>query len=411
VTKVWTIIRHEIFVTVRRRGYLFTTFGVPLLAAVAVVGFLVLKGGGDEETPQNPLANLPDSPIGYVDHSGIISQPEDFAAFFIAYPDEESATEALEKGQISSFFVIAPNYMQTGDVVRRARQLGVTESDVDLFRAFLIFQLLGGENPNLLARVYEPARVVEHQLDAAGAELSQIDEEERYGSNFVLVYGFAMILLMSTFIPSGYLLRSVIEEKENRTIEVVLSSLRPIQLLAGKVLGQGAMALFQTLVWLAAGWWLFNLAAGEITALSQVKLTLDQIGILLLYFLGAFLLVASFQTGLGAISTNMREGPQYAAFFTLPMVVPLWLLTIFIEAPNGSLAVILSLIPFTAPLAMVQRIAIAVVPVWQLALSLLLLGFSVLVTLWLASKVFRVNLLLAGSLPKPRELLRLLRGS
>lgn len=409
MNKLWTIARHEVFITMRRKGYLFMTFGMPIIAAIAVAVIILLKGGEDEDQSQNPLDDLPDRPIGYVDHSGLFGDPGELSSVLVPYTDEAAARADLERGKLSSFYVIAADYMQTGEVTRKAPQLGLPGSDADLFRAFLILQLLDGQSPHLLLRLYQPARVIEHQLDAAGVELSQIDEEERYGANFVLVYGFAMILLMSTFIPSGYLLRSVIEEKENRMIEVVLSSLRPIHLLAGKVLGQGAMGLLQVVIWLASGWALFNLASGELPDLGGVDLSLSKIFIVLLYFLGGFLLVACFQAGIGAVSTSMREGPQYAAFFTMPMVAPLWLLSVFIESPNGGLATILSLIPLTAPLAMVQRIAITTVPWWQLGLSLVLLTAGVGLALWLAAKIFRVNTLLAGTLPKPAELLKLLR--
>lgn len=409
--KIWTIIRHEIFITLRRKGYLFMTFGVPIIAAIAVAVFLLLRGSEGDDQPQNPLDELPDRPIGYVDHSGLFGDPGELSAVLLPFDDEASARAALSRGELSSYYVIAPDYMETGQVTRKAPQLDFMGVDTNLFRAFLILQLLGDENPHLLLRLHEPARIIEHQLDKNGAELSQVDEEERYGVNFILVYGFAMILLMTTLVPSGYLLRSVIEEKENQTIEVVLSSLRPIQLLGGKVLGQGAMGLLQVVVWLVSGWGLLKLASSELAALSRTSLSLGQILIVLLYFLGGYALVACLQAGLGAVSTSMREGPQYATFFTLPMVVPLWLLNIFIETPNGNLPLILSLIPITAPLSMVQRIAIAVVPRWQLILSLTLLVVGILSTLWLASKVFRVNTLLAGTVPKPRELLRLLRES
>jgi ABC-2 type transport system permease protein len=251
--------------------------------------------------------------------------------------------------------------------------------------------------------------MIEHQLDASGAELSQVDEEQRYGGNMVLVYAFAMIFILSTMIPAGYLLRSVVEEKENRTIEIVLSSTRPLEILTGKVLGLGAMGLLQILIWLITGWVLFKIAAGDIPTLQSVDLSFGKIAVVLIYFLGGFLLIASIQAGLGAVSTNMREGPQYAAFFTLPMVVPLWLMSVFAEAPNGTLAVILSIFPITAPLAMVQRVAITAVPIWQLALSMSLLALAVVITLWLAAKVFRIHILLAGSLPNPSELLRAVR--
>lgn len=409
MSKVWTIVRHEVFVTMRRKGYLFITFGVPIIAVVALVMFIQLQSTQEDGESQDPLDRLPDKPIGYVDHSGFFSETGALTGVVVRYLDESAARNALKNAELSSFYIIAPDYLETGQVTRRALQLGFGGSDFDVFRAFLILQLLGDENPNLLLRLHTPVRVIEHQLDTASIELSQADEEEQYGRNFVLVYGFAMILMLSTFIPAGYLLRSVIEEKENRTIEVVLSSLRPMQLLAGKVLGQGAMGLLQVLIWLASSWVLVNLASGGVPGFGGIDLPLSSILIVVLFFLANFFLVACFQAGLGAISANMREGPQYAAFFTLPTVAPLWLLNAFIEKPNGSLAVILSLIPITAPLSMVQRIAISAVPWWQVCFSLSLLALSILLTLWLASKIFRVNTLLAGTMPKFVDLIRLLR--
>jgi ABC-2 type transport system permease protein len=411
ITRTLTIVRHEVFVTIRRKGYLFMSFGVPIVATVIVLAYVLLQGGTGGEEPDSPLGALPDKPIGYVDYSGVFIEPDNLTGVIVRYKDEVSARAALERGQITSYYVIAADYLESGEVTRKAPQLDFMGSDTDLFRAFLIQELLGDESPDLLSRVYQPARIIEHQLDAAGVEVSQIDEEQRYGGNFILVYGFAMMLLLSTMIPAGYLLRSVVEEKENRTIEIVLASIRPIELMAGKVLGLGAMGLIQVSIWLISGWVLFHLAAGAVPTLQGVELTLTKMALLVAFFLGGFLLVASFQAGLGAVSTSMREGPQYATFFTLPMIIPLWFVNVFLEAPNGTLAVVLSLIPLTAPLSMVQRVAITAVPMWQVALSLALLAVAVAVTLWLAAKIFHVHTLLAGTVPKPVELLRLLLNS
>jgi ABC-2 type transport system permease protein len=404
----WSIIRHEIFVTLRRKGYLFMTLGVPVIAAIAVVVFIVAKGDEDEEASQNPLEKPPSSPIGYVDHSGLFGDPGELAGLVVHYPDEDAAQSALKKGQLDSYFVIPADYMQSGNVTRKAAQMGIPGGDADWFRAFMIFQLLQGASPYLLLRLNQPARITEHQLDASGVELLQTNADQ-FGANFTLVYAFAIILLMATFVPSGYLISSVVAEKENRTIEVVLSSLRPVQLLAGKIIGQGLMGLAQLLIWLVSAWALFNLASGEISDLSALELTPYKLLIVLLYFLGNFALASCCFAGLGAISTNMREGPQYASFFTLPMVVPIWFTTIFIESPNGNLAVLFSLFPITAPLTMVQRIAITTVPLWQLGLSLALLFASAGLMLWLIARLFRVHVLLSGTLPKPAELLKLLR--
>lgn len=409
MNRAWAVIRHEVYVTLRRRGYLVMTLGIPIAAAVAVTVYLMVQGDSDDNSSQNPLAKLPDRPIGYVDLSGEFGEPGDLSTVFLAYPDEKSAAAAIENGEIDSYYVIAADFIESGSVTRKARQLDFISSDTELFRAFIIYQLLQGEHPRLLIRLNQPARVIEHQLDAKGVELSQVDEEERYGSNLVLVYGFALTLVMSTFVPAGYLLRSVVDEKENRTIEIVLSSLRPLQVMLGKVLGQGIMGLLQIALWLVTAYLLFRMAVGEVPGLSDVDLSVGKVVIVVLYYLGGFLFVASLQAGLGAVSTNMREGPQYAAVFTFPMVIPLWLLSIFLEAPNGNVAVVLSLIPITAPLAMVQRIAITSVPAWQIVLSLVLLGIAVLAALWLSARIFRVHTLLAGTVPKPSEWISLLR--
>ena len=405
--KAWLVIRHEIYVTWRRRAYLLMTFGVPLVAAIAVVLWVTLRK--EEPGPQNPLEKLPDRPLGYVDHSGLFEEADEFAGILIPFPDEDSAIAALKAGRISSLYVISANYMATGEVTRMATQLDLNNRETPFFQAFLLSRLLGDADPRLFIRLVTQSNIVEHHLDETGVELGQIDQRQQYGSNFVLVYGFVIILLMATLIPSGYLLRSVVGEKENRTIEIVLSSVRPLELLTGKVLGQGAMALLQVLVWLGTGWALLNLAAGHIAEFSNVHLTATQLLIAVLYFVGGFLLVATIQAGIGAISTNMREGPQYAALVNLPILIPLWLMTVFIESPNGQLALILSLVPLTSPLSMIQRIAIIAVPWWQIVLSLILLALGVALTLWLAARIFRVHTLLSGTVPRPRELLKLLR--
>jgi ABC-2 type transport system permease protein len=112
----------------------------------------------------------------------------------------------------------------------------------------------------------------------------------------------------------------------------------------------------------------------------------------------------------GAISNSMQEGPQLAVIFTLPAVLPLYFLGLFISSPDGTLPVILSLFPVTAPLAMVMRISATTVPVWQIILSLALLVVMDVLIIWLAGRMFRVQNLLAGQVPKIRDLPKLLRG-
>src|SRR6185295_11530383 len=126
--------------------------------------------------------------------------------------------------------------------------------------------------------------------------------------------------------------------------------------------------------------------------------------LLLLYFAAGYLFFAGAYGMIGAISNSMQEGPQFAVVFTLPAVLPLYFLGIFISSPDGTLPVILSLIPITAPLAMVMRISVTTVPAWQIILSLALLVILDVVIIWLAGRLFRVQNLLAGQTPKWRDL-------
>lgn len=451
MSKIWTIVRHEIYVTIRRRAYLLTTFGVPVLAAAVVAFFVLTKEKDPNDTPTE-LFKWPDEPIGYVDHSGVLQPPDEWiprlvgiletqletlpqssaeveaardslnqltselkaiSEHIIPYEEEDQAIADVRAGKLDSVYLVAADYMETGNVTRKAAQFEMSAIEQNPFESYLFLQLLS-QNPEdfgrlsaLIYRINVGARVIEHQLDENGVEQVQVDRQD--DTNFILVYGFGMIWLVSTFVSSGYLLQSIVQEKENRMIEVALSSLRPLQLLAGKVFGQGAMGLFQVVVWLTSGWLLFNLASIELPGLGGASVPLYKIALALVYFIAGFLLFATIYAGIGAVSSNLREGPQYASFFTLPALAPMFFLTLFIESPNATLPVALSLIPFTAPLSMVQRVAITAVPLWQLGLSLLSIALGFAATLWFAAKLFRVNTLLAGSPPKIGEIVKLLK--
>ena len=149
---------------------------------------------------------------------------------------------------------------------------------------------------------------------------------------------------------------------------------------------------------------------GALAALTQYVLPEGAMALLLVYFVLAYLMFASAYGILGALSASMREGPQYAVIFTLPAVIPMWLGAALVDAPQGGLAVALSLFPLTAPLAMLQRVLIATVPTWQIALSVILLLLSIAALMWLAGRLFRVQTLLAGRMPALRELPGLLRA-
>ena len=404
--RIFTVIRRELVANFKRRSYLVMTFGLSVLAIVIVVGVMVFQGDDRDSTPSLFEQEENAKPTGYIDESGLFPFPGQFAGQLIAFESQEAAREAVLSGELVAYYVIPADYMESGEITRHSVQFNLLASDTGLIESFLVTSMLANDSPLLLARLQSPATVLEHQLDKSGETVTEIEGDNF--SKFGLVYGFALIMLFSTFFNANYLMRSVIEEKENRMIEIVLSSLRPAQILIGKLIGQGAAGLLQILVWLGTIGLLVQITDAQIPFIGAVDLPASTFAVALLYFLGGYMLFGAFASGIGAVSTNMREGPQYSVVYTLPAVVPLMFMSQLMAAPNGPLAVGLSLFPMTAPLGMIERLAVGAVPGWQIALSLVLLYASVGGALWLAGRVFRVNTLLSGQLPTRKELVNLL---
>jgi ABC-2 type transport system permease protein len=172
--------------------------------------------------------------------------------------------------------------------------------------------------------------------------------------------------------------------------------------------------LIQIVVWISALLLLGKFVAGDptspLSALATISLEPGEVVVLLLYFLFGYLFFAAAYGMVGALSNSMQEGPQYAVIFTLPAAIPLYFIALFISAPDAPLPTILSLFPLTASLSMVMRVTLTTVPLWQLALSLGLLIAADAVMIWAAGRMFRVQTLLAGQVPKLRDIPRLLRG-
>lgn len=428
------IFAYELRRNFRRRGYLFTTFGVPLLGIVLllVVQFLIAGGviGGlpnmERDPNMPPGVNLPVNPsdvqqevqAGYVDLSGVLANVEDQPNDMLTpYPDEAAARAALDAGEIAIYYRIEPDYLETGNVTTVMQHLDITHIDSSKITELLLRTLSEGIDPDLVTRVVDPSNI--RQVNVAAVTEGDREQVTNEGSSFILVYLFTIALMLGLFVTNGYLMQSVIEEKETRLIEILVSTVRPSDLLAGKILAMGLLGLLQMFAWVG-GMILAvrlvdtaNLTGAAVSALvtiANIHIPLEVLPLLAVYFLLAYLLFAALYGMVGALSNSLREGPQYAVIFTLPAVVPLYFISIFTTTPDAPLPVILSLIPITAPVAMTQRLLIASVPAWQVILSLALLAVSVVVVIWLAGRVFRVGTLLAGQTPKLRDLPKLLRG-
>jgi ABC-2 type transport system permease protein len=281
---------------------------------------------------------------------------------------------------------------------------GNTQALITLLRANL------GGDVQLAQRIGEP---LDLRTEVVGAAPEQQAGDD--GSPFAsLGIGFAAALLLAFAIINGgsWLVQAVAEEKENRTVEVVLTSVQPTQLMAGKLLGLGVVALVQLAIW-------FVLSGGALGAAVAVGVSLAagvSLGLLLwavLFFVLGFAFYGALMTAFGALGATVRESSQIAGFMTIPMLIPLYFFFfgVFEDQPNGIAAQVLSYLPFTAPVTMVLRLGAGVVPLWQILLSIVLLVLSVAGAIWLAARVFRASTLLTGTKPTLRSLLRVARSA
>jgi len=203
----------------------------------------------------------------------------------------------------------------------------------------------------------------------------------------------------------------VIEEKSSRMVEVLLASLKPEQLMFGKVMGIGLAALTQVSVWTLAGVMLS--AQGIAVAGASINLTMFGpwfwVNFLLFYFLGYFL-YASLFAGIGAMCNSVQDAQQFSGPLTMGLVVPIMLMMLVIKAPDQTLATVLSLVPFFSPILMFMRISVSSPPIWQVVLSWVLLGLTIWWAVNAAGKLFRAGILLYGASPTWASLARALRG-
>jgi ABC-2 type transport system permease protein len=408
--KVLIVARHEYLVNVRRVGFIVMTALVPLLGAAALL-VAAFFGGQAAAFLESTFVPEPQN-IGMVDQLGAFTPLlPDYQDNFTLFPDEEAGRAAIEAEEITSLLVIPDDYVESGRVMIVTKSGGFNAAaileDSDTLRAFFVDHLLRDEmDPALRERLANPIEPVMVSLEA---------EEEAGGGplgiilNLIVPYFLGILLVMTIFVTSGYLLQSVAKEKTSRVMEIILSSVTAQELLAGKVLGLGALGLTQIVIWLLST---FVLSGGAVGLLGVVipMLMRPQFFVLgLVYYLLGFLVYAVLMGGVGALGTTQQESQQLAGIFSLMAAIPLMLGGFMFSNPNMTIVRVFSWFPLTAPTMMLLRMPMAEVPMIDIVGSIVMLIISIPVILWAGSKVFRMGLLMYGKRPGLRQVLRALR--
>jgi ABC-2 type transport system permease protein len=227
---------------------------------------------------------------------------------------------------------------------------------------------------------------------------------------FYIPYGMTMLFYVLIITSASLMMNSVAKEKENRVMEVLMSTVKPNQLLTGKILGLGLVGLLQLVVWLGSA--LIMLRLGGNTLQVPTNLQLSPVILMwgMIYFILGYLLYATIMAGVGALVGNVKEASQATFIIILPILIPLMMVGAIINQPNAPLPMILSLIPFTAPNTIMTRLVVTQVPFWQLLLSIGFLLITIVFLIRAVSGMFRAQLLLTGRKFSLGSYIRLLVG-
>ncbi len=397
MNKVWIIFKTEFLNTVTRRSFLITLILVPLLPSV-ILGALTLFGNGETDPGETSLPQMSSDGAGidgYVDLAGIITASPEWIeeGQLPAFTSTEAARIATEDGDIQGFYVINPDYLETGNVQYYLQDFNPfsTMGISGMMEALIQFNLLGGD-PQLFAVYANPIQV-------EWVDLTPTEEEQNVVGNvasFYVPYGVTLLFYFLTFSSASLLLNSIAKEKENRVMEILMNAVTPRQLLTGKILALGLVGLLQLVVWLGSGLVLLKLGGTTLNLPASLQLSPTLLFWGILFFITGYLIYATIMAGVGALVPNIREASQATIMVMIPLLIPLFLVSNIIEAPDTTLPLVLSLIPFTATSTIMTRLAVGSVPLWQLLTSLGLMVMTFIFLIRAVAGMFKTQLLLTG---------------
>ena len=394
-SKVWRIAGEEFRRNAFRKSFILVLLSLPLMILLNIGIGLIM----------NSLEKDP-RPIGYVDHAGVIAvdalPPDvtDGSVQLFAFETEDGAQEALMAEELQAFYVLSPDYLQT----REIRLIYVDEPASKATRQFynlLRANLLGDVEPEVQERILAGTDFMmrspdgRRSLPSSGPTLQSV-------LPFFAGVGLMMMFLMS----AGFLLEGMIKEKENRTLEVIVTSTSPGQLVTGKVLGILGISLTQFVSWTLFGVtavWVGN-NVFDLAWFQDVTIEWEALLKILAIGLPTYLMVSALLFALGCIMANGQEAQQIGGLTVMLAMLPLLAIVKIGTEPNGLLAVGLSMLPVFSLMTVALREVFIVIPLWQIILSSGIQILMAAAAIWLAGRAFRLSLLRYGKRLNFREI-------
>ncbi len=417
--KIFTIIKREFKEAVLKKSFIIMTIIIPfLMVALTIVPSLL--AGLDTEEPQV---------IAIYDESGLIKNAgvnlisdtlENGAPRFVFNMIDGALDKAdiltrqkqhVNNQFIDGFLIVPVNVMEGEEIIYYARN--VSNFDVNRKVSAAVSEVVvnqrlknSGIDNNLINDLTQRVPLKTIKISAEGQE-SERGFETEFFSTFIFIFILYMTLIMYGFV----LMRSIIEEKTSRIIEVLLSSVNPFQLMAGKIIGSGSVGLTQYIIWGIFGLALFFFGPALFSvAPSSFSLSPKILFYFALFYLLGYFFYASLYTGVGALTNTDQEAQQLAMPITLMLIVPIVMLAFMVKNPDSSAVQVMSYIPFFSPMMMFARINISSPSLLEIWSSVLILLASIIISIWISSKVFKVGILMYGKRPTLPEILKWFRS-
>jgi len=423
--KLWVITAREYLERVRTRWFLFSTvFGPVFFAALMILTAVITRRTkASEDVTRIVVLDATGRELGRRIADGLSlgmtgdtarTRVQELAPDRLA-PAESAATREIVRGELTGYLVIDSAALD-GRRVRYAGRNASAEADMDMLRRVVRESVMETRLEMAGVEPDQSAALVRTQL---AFELERITDRGRGGSARVSVF-FAIIIVvmlyMALMLYGQAVLRGVMEEKQTRVAEVVISSVPPWQLLGGKVIGVGAVGLTQLAVWVSSAILLLRYRGPILAQLgaSAMSFTPPDITVgmglmLLLFFVAGYVFYSSLFAAVGAMVSTEQEAQQALMPIILLLVSSFVFFQPILSKPTSGLAHTLSWLPFSAPIVMPLRMAVVPVAGWDVAISLISVAAGSYIAVWLAARIYRTGMLMYGKRPTMRELARWLR--
>lgn len=383
--KILIIAKREYLKVVKKPTFWFSTFALP--AFIVVVSLISgLSASSVEEKISSQINSV--NAIAVLDELNIVTN---LSSPFVKVSNLEDSIGQVQKGNFDALILVPQNLLES-------KKLEIYQKDIGVFLANRFNDLaVNLIKESIINSIDNPILIEAYKLNY-NVELKQFSESgELVGVNlekFVLPAVATFIYFLLTTFASSYMLLSVSEEKENRTIEMVLSSVSPKELIWGKILGLLGIVITQVLLLLIVTIVIIFLFAPQVLSIvdfSKINLSLGNILLTLFYTLAGFVFLAGVMVGVGASMPNYKDAASLSSIFIILSIIPIYFVTLIVADPSGPVSIILSYFPFTAPILLLFRSTLGVMSLAEIIFSIVLVGAYTMCAVYVAFKLFLIG--------------------